>query len=160
MNRWTTKAGCHTTITRTYTPAIEAYTGPAVWAEITTADGVLYWAILTEGGRTRLGSRLFECIARGIWADVPTARSALKAKVSRLGAARARAEVDRAIVTAIERMNVAIAEAEATASAADDLDLADTAALKAWDADNTRAKARADADAARLADLLDLVRAA
>lgn len=156
MSRWTTKAGCTTTVTRTYTPTIDAYTGPRVWAEITAADGVLYWIVLADGPANRRGVTGTECIARGIWADVPTARAALKAKVSRIGGKAARAEVDHAIARAIEAMNVAIAEAEAAASAADDLDLADTPALKAWDRENTRAKVRAEATAARLDALLAL----
>jgi hypothetical protein len=156
MSTWTPKNGCPGTIRREYTGGEYAVIGaPAITAEITAADGVLYWAlfILDDRRRGRLDNR---CIARGISADVPTARPVLKARITRLAMAHVRRQLDHAIATSIEALAVDVAAHEGIAAAAADLDLADARALVEWDREREAAAAAADAAAARLASLIKL----
>lgn len=156
MSRWTTKPGYPDTQIRTFNDGKYAGIGARIYAEITAADGVLYWVLLIEDVKRRRGGYETRCLARGILVDIPTARPVLKGRICRIAMTHVRAQIDRAIANAIEAMNVAINEAAAASAAAADLDLADNAALKAWDAEHIRTTEAAEREADRLASLLAL----
>lgn len=158
-NTWTPKAGCPNTQVRTFNAGKYAGVGPRVYAEITAADGVLYWALFIDDAPRRRGGLDARCIARGQYADIPPARSTLKGRLARLAMAHVREQLDRAIARTIEALAVTVAEHEGIAAAAADLDLADARAVVAWDRENTRAAEAADREAARLAHLLALTNA-
>lgn len=147
MSTWTPKPGCPTTQARTYNSGKYAGIGPRLHAEITAADNVLYWALFIDDQPRHRGGLESRCLARGTYADIPPARSALKGRITRLAMTHLRAALDRTIAAAIETLAVTVAEHEGIAKAAADLDLADHYAVVTWDRDKTRA-AEAEAEAA------------
>lgn len=158
-NKWQPKAGCPDTITRTFNSGKYSGIGPRVYAEVTAADGVLYWCLFIEDAKRRRGGYEARCIARGIVVDIPTARPMLKARICRLAMAHVRKQLDHAIARTIEALSVSVAEHEGIAKAAADLDLADARAVVTWDRDKTRAEQAADEVAKRLEQLLKLTNA-
>lgn len=161
-NTWTPKAGCPNTQVRTFNAGKYAGVGPRVYAEITAADGVLYWALFIDDAPRRRGGLDARCIARGQYARSAFDSSIthiVKARIERLAMAHVREQLDRAIVRTIEALAVSVAEHEGIGKAAADLDLADARAVVAWDRENTRAAEAADREAARLAHLLALTNA-
>lgn len=158
-NTWTTKAGCPDTITRTFNSGKYSGIGARVYAELTAADGLLYWCLFIEDAPRRRGGVEARCIARGTYADIPQARATAKARITRLAMAHVREQLDHTIARTIEALSVSVAEHEGIAKAAADLDLADARAVVLWDRDKTRAEQAADATAKRLEQLLKLTNA-
>lgn len=156
---WTPKAGNPDTQVRTFNTGKYSGIGPRVYAEITAADGVLYWCLFIEDAKRRRGGYEARCIARGQLADIPPARSTLKARICRLAMAHVRKQLDHAIARTIEALSVSVAEHEGIAKAAADLDLADARAVVNWDRDKTRAEQATDEVAKRLEQLLKLTNA-
>lgn len=159
MSKWTTKPGCPDTQMRTFNDREYAGIGPRVYAEMTAADGVLYWCLFIEDVKRRRGGYESRAIARGIIVDIPTARPVLKARICRLAMPHVRSQLDHAIARTIEALSVIVAEHEGIAAAAADLDLADARAVVAWDRDKTRAAQAADEAATRLERWLKLTHA-
>jgi hypothetical protein len=157
-NRWTTKPGCPTTQVRTFNAGKYAGIGPRIYAEMTAADGVLYWCLFIDDAPRRRGGTESRCIARGQWADVPPARSSLKALIARTAMAHVRKQLDAAIARTIDALAVSVAEHEGIAKATADLDLADARAVIAWDRDRAAAEAARDNAAARLDRFLKLTK--
>lgn len=149
MSNWKQKPGCPDTQMRTFNDGKYAGIGSRVYAEMTAADGVLYWCLFIEDVKRRRGGYEPRCIARGIVVDIPTARPMLKALICRTAMAHVRKQLDHAIARTIEALSVSVAEHEGIAAAAADLDLADARAVVAWDRDKTRAAQAADEAAAR-----------
>ncbi len=159
MSNWNTKPGCPDTITRTFNDGKYAGIGPRVYAEITAAEGLLYWCLFIDDTKRRRGGYEARCIARGIVVDIPTARPMIKAKICRTAMAHVRSQLDHAIAATIEALAVTVAEHEGISAATADLDLADARALITWDRNlDAAAKARENA-AARLARYLKLTNA-
>lgn len=155
-NKWTTKPGCPTTQIRTFNAGKYAGVGPRVYAEITAADGVLYWCVFVEDAPRRRGGVEARCIARGQWADIPPARSKLKERVCKLAMAHVRKQLDAAIARTIDALAASVAEHEGIAAAAADLDLADARAVVTWDRNREATTKARDEAAERLARLLKL----
>jgi hypothetical protein len=155
-SNWQHKPGCPDTITRTFNSGKYSGIGPRVYAEMTAADGLLYWGLFIEDVKRRRGGYESRRIAGGRIVDIPTARPMLKARICRLAMAHVRKQLDHAIARTIEALSVSVAEHEGIAKAAADLDLADARAVVLWDRDNTRAEQAADATAKRLEQLLKL----
>lgn len=158
MSNWQQKPGCPDTQMRTFNDGKYAGIGSRVYAEMTAADGVLYWCLFIEDVKRRRGGYEPRCIARGIVVDIPTARPMLKALICRTAMAHVRKQLDHAIARTIEALSVSVAEHEGIAAAAADLDLADARAVVAWDRDKTRAAQAADEAAARLERFLKLTK--
>lgn len=158
-NAWQAKAGCPGTLTRTFNSGKYSGIGPRVYAELTAADGVLYWCLFIEDAKRRRGGFEARCIARGQSADIPTARPKIKERICKLAMAHVRKQLDHTIARTIEAMRVAVAEHEGIAKAAADLDLADARAVVTWDRDKTRAEQAAEETAKRLEQLLKLTNA-
>jgi hypothetical protein len=154
---WAPKAGCPTTLIRTFNAGRYSGIGSRVYAEITAADGVLYWVLLVEDVKRTRGGYETRALARGQYADIPTALTILKARITRLAMAHVREQLDLAIARTTAALADTLAEHEGIAAAAADLDLADWDAVRAWDRDNTTAAAATDAVATRLERLLALV---
>lgn len=157
-NTWAPKPGCPTTLIRTFNAGTYSGIGPRVYAEITAADGVLYWCLFIEDAPRRRGGVEARCIARGTWVDIPQSRPKLKERVTRLAMAHVREQLDHAIARTIEALAVSVSEHEGIAAAAADLDLADARAVVLWDRENTAAAAAADKHAARLQRLIALTK--
>lgn len=158
-NKWAPKPGCPDTVMRTFNSGKYSGIGPRVYAELTAADGVLYWCLFIDDAKRRRGGYESRCIARGTVLDIPTARPMLKARICRLAMAHVRKQLDHAIARTIEALAVSVAEHEGIKAATADLDLADARAVVAWDRDNTRAAEAAEREAARLEQLLKLTNA-
>lgn len=159
MSAWTQKPGCPDTLIRTFNDGKYAGIGSRVYAEMTSADGVLYWCLFIDDAiKRRRGGYDPKCIARGIVVDIPTARPMLKALIARTAMAHVRRQLDAAITRTIEALAVSVAEHEGIAAATADLDLADARALITWDRDLTAAATARDENAARLERLLKLTK--
>lgn len=159
MSNWNTKPGCPNTQIRTFNDGKYAGVGSRVYAEITAADGVLYWCLFIDDATPRRrGGYEPQCIARGTLADIPTARPALKARICRVAMAHVRRQLDHAIARTIEALAVSVAEHEGIAAATADLDLADARAVITWDRDMAAAAQARDEAAARLERFLKLTK--
>jgi hypothetical protein len=159
MSTWTTKPGCPDTQMRTFNDGKYAGVGARVYAEMTAADGVLYWCLFIDDAPRRRGGTTARCIARGQWADLRPARSSLKALICRTAMAHVRSQLDHAITTTIEALAVSVAEHEGISAATADLDLADARAVVTWDRDLEAAAKARDEAAARLERFLKLTNA-
>lgn len=158
MSNWNTKPGCPDTQMRTFNDGKYAGIGSRVYAEMTAADGVLYWCLFIDDVKRRRGGYEPRCIARGIVVDIPTARPMLKALICRTAMAHVRKQLDHAIARTIEALAVSVAEHEGIAAATADLDLADARAVITWDRDREAAAKARDEAAARLERFLKLTK--
>jgi hypothetical protein len=158
MSNWTTKPGCPDTQMRTFNDGKYAGIGSRVYAEMTAADGVLYWCLFIDDAPRRRGGYEPRCIARGIVVDIPTARPMLKALICRTAMAHVRKQLDSAIARTIEALAVSVAEHEGISAATADLDLADARAVVTWDRDLEGAAKTRDEAAARLERFLKLTK--
>ena len=159
MSAWNNKPGCPNTLIRTFNDGKYAGVGSRVYAEMTAADGVLYWCLFIDDATPRRrGGYEPKCLARGVLVDIPTAHAALKALIARTAMAHVRRQLDHAIARTIEALAVSVAEHEGIAAATADLDLADARAVITWDR-NMAASARARDEAAeRLERFLSLTK--
>lgn len=155
-NTWTPKPGCPDTVMRTFNSGKYSGIGPRVYAELTAADGLLYWCLFVDDAKRRRGGFESRCIARGTSPDMPHARTAIKGRITRLAMAHVREQLDHAIARTIEALAVSVAEHEGIAKASADLDLADAHAIVLWDRENTAAAEATDKIAQRLERLLAL----
>lgn len=158
MSNWQQKPGCPDTQIRTFNDGKYAGIGSRVYAEITAADGVLYWCLFIDDVKRRRGGYESRAIARGIVVDIPTARPMLKALICRTAMAHVRKQLDHAIARTIEALAVTVAEHEGIAAATADLDLADARAVLTWDRDREAAEKARDEAAARLERFLKLTK--
>lgn len=158
MSNWQQKPGCPDTQIRTFNDGKYAGIGSRVYAEITAADGVLYWCLFIDDAKRRRGGYESRAIARGIVVDIPTARPMLKALICRTAMAHVRSQLDHAIASTIEALAVTVAEHEGIAAATADLDLADARAVITWDRNREAAEKARDEAAARLARFLKLTK--
>lgn len=159
MSAWNNKPGCPNTLTRTYNDGKYAGIGSRVYAEITAADGVLYWCLFIDDATPRRrGGYEPKCLARGQSANIPTALPTLKARIGRTAMAHVRRQLDHAIARTIETLAASVAEHEGIAAATADLDLADARALITWDRDMAASARTRDEAAARLERFLKLTK--